>query len=147
MDCVIKETLRLLPSFPFVARTVREETELAGKTLPAGTVLVVNIFGLHRDPRHHHEPLQFDPARFADADRERHPYSYLPFSGGPRSCIGQRYGMMAVKTMLAAVLAEYSIEPADEDDAKAPADFPLTFYMSLHLVGGVRVRFVPRERH
>ncbi|KAK3923308.1 Cytochrome P450 4C1 [Frankliniella fusca] len=147
MDCVIKETLRLLPSFPFVARMVPEETELAGKVLPAGTVLVVNLFGLHRDPRHHARPLRFDPDRFrrANPDPGRHPSSYLPFSAGPRNCIGQRYAMMTIKTVLATVLSEFRVEAADDNGVRDPSDFTLTFFLSLHLVGGVSVRFVPRK--
>lgn len=65
LERVIKETLRLFPSGPFVARQVLERTEFSGKVLPAGATLAANIYGVHRDPKHWPDPSRFDPDRFA----------------------------------------------------------------------------------
>ena len=141
---VIKETLRIFPIGPFIGRHVHEDTELCGKMVPAGATLIINIFSAHRDPRHHPDPLHFDPDRFLpERTATWHPYSYMPFSLGPRNCIGQRYAMMQMKTILATTLRAYSLLPA-QDGLTHPSQFPLTFDIALRLVGGCRVRFEPR---
>lgn len=147
LEAVVLETLRLLPSFPLMARTVREETQLGGRTLPADAMLLINVFGLHRDPGSFPDPLRFEPGRFLAeaAAGERHPYSFIPFSAGPRSCIGKRYGMHAVKTVLAAVLRAFRVDPVDDGHLE-PAEFPVTFHLALHMVGGVSVKLTPRDR-
>ncbi len=144
MDCVIKETLRLLPSFPFVARTVREDTELAGQVVPAGAVLAINLFGLHRDPVTWPDPLRFDPDRFSPEQSEgRHPYAFMPFSAGIRSCIGYKYAWAVMKTILATAVRDFIVEPST-DGLNDHTKFKLMFDVSLKLHGGVKVKFVSR---
>ncbi|KAJ1530206.1 hypothetical protein ONE63_005133 [Megalurothrips usitatus] len=144
MERVIKETMRLFPVAPLVARRVSEDMELAGKDIPAGTTLVLNLISTHRDPRHWPDPLGFDPDRFLpERAAAMHPYSYLPFSAGPRNCIGQVYAMMLLKTMLATMLRAYRVLPAC-DGITEPSQLPLTFDIMLRCVGGIRVRFEPR---
>lgn len=60
--------------------------------MPKGTILHLNIFSAHRDPNFWPNPEVFDPDRFLpDIIQKRHPYSYIPFSAGPRNCIGKLY--------------------------------------------------------
>ncbi|KAK3908374.1 Cytochrome P450 4C1 [Frankliniella fusca] len=137
----IKETMRVFPPTPFVARQVHRDTELASYKLPAGTTLLLNIFGAHRDPEHWPDPLVFDPDRFlGERSAGRHPCAYLPFSAGARNCIGMRYAMMNMKTFLATVLREWRVERAD-DPYTDMHHLPLTFDISLRIVGGTRVVF------
>lgn len=144
MECVIKESLRLLPTIPFVAREVHEDVDFNGKTIPAGAIVMVHILAAHRDPRHHAEPDAFEPERFAgERAGAMHPFSFLPFSGGPRNCIGQRYAMLQIKSVLATLLRALRVEPAG-DGLADPADFPLTFDMTLRIIGGTRVKFAAR---
>ena len=57
--------------------------------IPAGLDLVVSIYALHRNPRIYNDPLTFDPERFfPEQANGRHPFAYIPFSAGPRNCIG-----------------------------------------------------------
>lgn len=143
---VIKEQLRLLPPFPFLARSnTRQATVFNGKHVPKDTSFLINIYGAHRDPRHWQEPLKFDPDRFlAGRSEGRHQYAYLPFSLGPRNCLGARYAMIAMKTLLATVLPKYRVDPVD-DGLTDPASFPLQLGISARMPGGVRVVFTPRE--
>jgi hypothetical protein len=57
--------------------------------LPKGDTILIFAFGIHRDPKHFEEPETFNPERFENADG-KFPYAYIPFSAGPRNCIGKK---------------------------------------------------------
>ncbi|XP_071498869.1 cytochrome P450 4V2-like [Diadema antillarum] len=110
LSCVLKETLRICPSVPMIARDLREDCILDGKKVPKGTIVVVGIYALHRDPEQFPEPDKFDPDRFLPENcAKRHPYAYVPFSAGPRNCIGQRFAQMEDKVILANLLRRFSV--------------------------------------
>ena len=70
-------------------------TTKSGYYLPADTVVTVHIYDLHRNPEIYPEPNKFDPDRFLpEAIRTRHPFAYIPFSAGPRNCIGKLFKVM-----------------------------------------------------
>lgn len=64
--------------------------ELDGKVVPKGSIVILGYLKTHRDEKYWPDPLKFDPDRFLPEEvAKRHPYSYLPFAGGPRSCVGK----------------------------------------------------------
>lgn len=111
LDRVIKESLRMYPSVPMVARYMTEDIEIDGYTIPKGANIAIHIFGLHRDPDVWPDPLKFDPDRFLPENcQNRHPYAYIPFSAGPRNCIGMKFAMAEVKITVTAVLRKWRVK-------------------------------------
>ncbi|XP_031777513.1 cytochrome P450 4AB6 isoform X2 [Nasonia vitripennis] len=114
LELCIKESLRLYPSVPFISRGVTKDLHLKNYIVPKGTLIQINIFSLHRDPNFWPDPEKFDPDRFLpDRFQGRHPYSYIPFSAGPRNCIGQKFAMMELKAFIAHLISEFYLEPID----------------------------------
>ncbi|NP_001165981.1 cytochrome P450 4AB14 precursor [Nasonia vitripennis] len=108
----VKESLRLFPTAPHIVRAVTEDIQLKNYMVPAGTDIFVPIHILHRDPKYWSDPLKFDPDRFLPGEAEkRYPFTYLPFSHGPRNCIGQKFAIAELKSLLACVLRNFYLEP------------------------------------
>lgn len=103
---VVKETLRLYPSVPLFARFMREDLEITGGyVIPAGANVTISCYQMGRNAAVWPDPEKFDPDRFlAENIATRHPFSYIPFSAGPRNCIGQKFAMMEMKSTLSKVV-------------------------------------------
>lgn len=113
-EMVIRESIRLYPPAPGVAREPVEDVTIAGYEVPKGALLSINSFVMQRDPRFFPDPDRFDPNRFAAGWEERIPrYAYLPFGSGPRVCIGNGFAMMEARLILATVAqrCKLSLEP------------------------------------
>ncbi|XP_062554234.1 cytochrome P450 4d1-like isoform X2 [Armigeres subalbatus] len=113
LELVIKETLRLYPSVPFFGRKILENSEIEGKIYPAGTNLIVMPIFMGRDPEYFENPLEFRPERFeTEISAEKvNPYRYIPFSAGPRNCIGQKFAMAELKSVASKVLRHFEVLP------------------------------------
>ncbi|KAF5293172.1 hypothetical protein FQR65_LT11017 [Abscondita terminalis] len=113
LEMVIKESLRLYPPVPFFGRSLSENTLINGTMLPKGLTLLIIAFNLHRDPDVYPNPEQFIPERFSqEIQSKRSPYAYIPFSAGPRNCIGQKFAMLEMKSIVSKVLMNFELLPA-----------------------------------
>ncbi|XP_011882068.1 PREDICTED: cytochrome P450 4C1-like [Vollenhovia emeryi] len=122
-----------------MSRNTGEDVELSSYLVPAGTYVHLDIFGVHRDPNFWPNPEVFDPDRFLpEKIRNRHPYSYIPFSAGPRNCIGQRFAMLEMKAMIAPLIHNFYVEPIDY-----LKNIQMQIDLVLRPVPPFRVRFVP----
>jgi cytochrome P450 len=121
---VLHEAMRLCPPAPAVGRTVMADIEVDGYRVPAGTVAVVAIYAMHRDPALWEDPLRFDPDRFSpERSKGRDRWQYLPFGGGPRGCIGDHFAMLEATLALATILRRVKIDALNSD---FPTSTPLT---------------------
>ena len=121
---VLHEALRLCPPAPVVTRTATADIDVAGYRVEAGTELVVGISAMHRDPALWDNPLIFDPDRFSpenSADRDR--WQYLPFGGGPRSCIGDHFAVLEATLALATIIRDVEIHSSEDE---FPVSTPFT---------------------
>ncbi|XP_015179353.1 PREDICTED: cytochrome P450 4C1-like isoform X2 [Polistes dominula] len=139
LERCLKESLRLYPSVHSIFRQIPHDMQLKHYLIPSGTIIEVNIYSLHRNPDYWPNPDVFDPDRFLPENvKGRHPYSYIPFSAGPRNCIGQKLAMYELKLMVAFILYNFKLEPVDElDDVTFLADLTLTSSKPL------RIKFIP----
>ncbi|XP_038214521.1 cytochrome P450 4C1-like [Zerene cesonia] len=118
LDCIIKETLRLYPSVAMISRHIKEDLKLAsGYTIPGNTTCNIHIYDVHRRADLYPEPEKFIPERFLPENNEkRNPYAYIPFSAGPRNCIGQKFAMLEMKALLSGLVRRFRIEPVTKAD-------------------------------
>ncbi|KAL6437199.1 hypothetical protein ACFW04_005037 [Cataglyphis niger] len=139
LDRCLKETLRLYPSVFFISRFTAEDVKLQSYVIPAGTAIHLNIYGVHRDSNFWPNPEVFDPDRFLpERILNRHPYCYLPFSAGPRNCIGQRFGLLEMKAIIAPLVRNFYLEPIDYlKDLRIRSDLILRPSHPLHM------KFIP----
>jgi cytochrome P450 len=111
MNAVVNETLRVRPVVPVVVRVLTQELEVGGYRLPAGTRVVPSIYLTNRNERTYADPRAFCPERFLEAagGRAISQFSWIPFGGGIRRCIGASFAQMEMKVILRTVLSE--LEP------------------------------------
>ncbi len=111
LDAVIKETLRLRPVLSIVARVLKEEVELGGYRLPAGVGVIPAIHLVHRNPDIYPEPNAFRPERFLETPPGT--YTWFPFGGGVRRCLGASFAEFEMKQVLAEIVTRVRLRPAD----------------------------------
>ncbi|XP_046450540.1 cytochrome P450 4C1-like [Daphnia pulex] len=128
LECCIKETLRLYPSLPLMARYLTEEVQVGDYTLPKGLTVLINIYMTHRNPEVYPDPDAFKPERFLPENCiGRHPYAFIPFSAGPRNCIGQKFAMLEIKISLANILRRLRFSHSDMSGPLEISTMQLTF--------------------
>ncbi len=110
LDAVIKETLRLRPVVPAVARCLAEDVELGGRMFPAGVHITPSIYLLHRRPDLYPDPESFRPERFLE--RPPGTYEWIPFGGGVRRCLGASFALFEMRVVLATILRRARLAPA-----------------------------------
>jgi cytochrome P450 len=109
LDAVIKETLRLRPVVPAVARRLQVPMEFGGWRLPAGVHIAPSIYLLHRQPDIYPDPTEFRPERFLT--KPPGTYDWIPFGGGIRRCLGASFALYEMKVVLETVLRTVQLQP------------------------------------
>ena len=111
LTATVQETLRHRPVLPQAApRLVKEPVEIGGFRYPEGVCLAANAYLIHHDPGIYPDPYEFRPERFLDEAPGT--YTWIPFGGGRRRCLGASFALLEMKVVLRAVLARAELAPA-----------------------------------
>jgi len=111
-----QETLRLYPASPFVNKAALEDLEIGGKKIPKDTIMQPHIWAVHRNPKYWENPDKYMPERFID--QQIAPFTYLPFSTGPRTCIGNKFALVEGTIVLAELVRHFTFALHDVDKGK-----------------------------
>lgn len=136
-DAVVKETLRLRPVLPVVLRELAEPMELGGHRLAAGTWVAPCGYLIHRRPDLYPDPLRFEPERFLDTRPGT--YTWMPFGGGVRRCVGAAFAQLEIKEVLQTVVGSLDLAPAGARPERMRPRF-----ITLAPSRGTRVKVRPR---
>jgi len=113
---VFSEALRLYPPAWLITRKALGEDVFDGQTIPAGALIVISPYVIHRHPQFWEDAEAFLPQRFTDGNERKIPrYAYIPFGGGPRLCIGNNFALIEGVLILAAVTQHYRLELATHE--------------------------------
>jgi cytochrome P450 len=108
---IIQEALRLYPPFWMVDRMAVADDRVGDLAIPRGSTVIVFVYGAHHASRYWQNPESFDTDRFTKVNEKLHtPFTYLPFGGGPRGCIGGNYAMLQILMILCALLKKYDLQ-------------------------------------
>ncbi|XP_031629862.1 probable cytochrome P450 4aa1 [Contarinia nasturtii] len=141
LEQCIKETLRLYPSVPLIARKVTEDFRCGKYTIPSGSNILIFPYATHRLSSIYPNPEHFDPERFSPKQCEnRHPYAFIPFSAGPRNCIGYKFAFIEIKTVISTILREFELLPVEGKTKINPI-----FRITIRASGGLHVQLKSRK--
>lgn len=136
LEAVLKESMRLHPVIPMVARTLTAPATIGGIDLPAGVTVGPSILLAHARPDNHPAPGEFRPERFVGGGPA--PHTWIPFGGGVRRCIGAGFSLMEGVVVLREVLAAYAVETLADDH-------PRVRNITSVPAGGARIRVTARR--
>ncbi|KAI8355689.1 cytochrome P450 [Blakeslea trispora] len=136
LDKVIRETLRLHPALREFAKYCKKDCVVpGGYKIKAGTTMLASVYSMHINPKVFPNPLKFDPERFSpEEEQKRSRFSWLPFSTGPRGCIGMALALQELKTALCMLLIRFKFYydgPPVFYDYKQPTTKPSNFYVNI----------------
>jgi cytochrome P450 len=137
---VVEESLRLYPPIIGLTRTATRRTELAGRTIERGTMVIISPYVVHRHRLLWPDPDLFDPTRFlGDAARTIRRYTYLPFGVGPRMCLGAAFAVQEATMVAATLMREFAFELVPNQAVWPVIDF------TMRPRNGLRMRITPRR--
>jgi len=112
---VINEAMRLYPPAPAIDRVAKTDIQIHGVDIKKGDFIIIGIMPLHRHKLLWKDPDTFDPTRFDGKNvKAMHRFAFIPFSGGPRVCIGLRFAMMEASIILASLVRAYNFSPEND---------------------------------
>lgn len=145
LDMVISECLRLYPPLVlFTTRVCERDTRLAGYTMPAGAHIILPTWHIHHTPDLWPEPYRFLPDRFmpdGEQGERRHPAAYVPFGLGARECIGRRFALLELKTVLAKLVSSYIFSVCEETEDPVELIVPA---VTVHTASKIKLRVARR---
>jgi len=139
LDCVIKETMRLYPPVPILGRYIPKDLHVGDKTIPGNTSVVLIPYYVYRDPEYFPDPLTFKPERWMNGkEASLASFAYIPFSSGPKNCIGKKFANLEMKTFISKVMRHFELLPLGEE-------LKATYTFVLSSSSGTNVGLRPRK--
>jgi cytochrome P450 len=139
LEWVLQESMRLYPPVYVMFREPQVDVKLGGYRVPAGSAIMLPQWVVHRSDRFYDDPEAFDPERWRPERRSARPrFSYFPFGGGPRHCIGKQFSLLEAKLILGTVAQRYSLSYAREEP------FDLRGSLTMHPEEPMRMRLDAR---
>uniref|UniRef100_A0A8C0ZN28 Leukotriene-B4 omega-hydroxylase 3 n=1 Tax=Castor canadensis TaxID=51338 RepID=A0A8C0ZN28_CASCN len=133
----IKESMRLHPPVTHISRSCTQDVVLPDDRVPKGVICIISIFGTHHNPTVWPDPEVYDPFRFDPENiKDRSPLAFIPFSAGPRNCIGQTFALNEMKVALALTLLRFRVLPDHAEPRRKPE-------LILRAEGGLWLRVEP----
>jgi sterol 14-demethylase len=144
LEAALKETLRLHPPLIILMRVVAEQIELAGHTIPVGTVVAASPRVSNRLASDFPDPDSFDPGRYVDPRQEdlQNRWTWIPFGAGKHRCVGNAFAMMQMKAIFSVILRDYEFEMAQPSESYRDD----VSKMVIQLQQPCRVRYRRRQR-
>jgi len=124
LEAVVTETLRLCPTVPVVMRRLVEPMEIAGYTIPVGTIVAIGVYLIHKRPDIYPGPDEFRPERFLGDSAGT--YSWIPFGGGVRRCVAASFAPLEMRRVIQTVIREVDLRAA-ETRSEGPARSSVSF--------------------
>ncbi len=144
---VVQEGMRLYPPAWLVHREPLQDDVVAGYRVPKGSLVLISPFLLHRNAKHWENPEGFDPDRFTpEAMKARARFSYLPFGGGPRICIGNEFALMEAALILASVVRRWRLELVSSHPVELEPVVTLRPRYGLQMVAARRSALTSKQR-
>ncbi|XP_050540184.1 cytochrome P450 4C1-like [Daktulosphaira vitifoliae] len=145
LEQVIYETLRLQTPLPIMSRRIEEDVIIGNTILPAGAFVCFNLKDLHRSPLYYKDPENFNPDHFSMIEcQKRHPYAFIPFSGGLKNCVAYRLVILQIKITLSTLVRKSKFFPSDKYSS---TEFPkLKYSISSTFENGCYVKLEPRQK-
>jgi cytochrome P450 len=137
---VIQETMRLYPPVGWFGRLAAQPDRIGGYAIPSGAILILSPWLIQRDARLWANPDRLEPSRFLTGERLA-PYTYFPFGGGPRTCLGNHFAMTEMLVVLAILAPRFRLVHANPARPVQPE-----LLITLRPAGGLPMTVIPRER-
>ncbi|XP_037552592.1 cytochrome P450 4F3 [Nematolebias whitei] len=144
----IRESLRLHSPVQAVTRTYTQDMALpGGLSVPKGVICLVSLYGTHHNPAVWTNPHDFDPLRFDAANAGgRSSHSFIPFSSGPRNCVGQKFAMAELRVVVALTLLRFRLSPgADPESGSSSEGVRRLPQLVLRAEGGLWLQLEPLD--
>jgi len=136
LHCFINESMRIFPiAGTSSVRELENDIEISGFRIPAGVELLANIFSVHNNPKYWDNPNEFKPERFTQPTP-----AFMPFTVGPRNCIGQTLAIYEIKVIGCAILKNYNLKLAPNQNIE------LTISTTLRPKHGIKILFEKRQQ-
>lgn len=148
-EMVFAESMRLYPPAWTLGRRVLSDYRVGDYVLPAGSIVLMSPWVMHHDARYFPEPFKFDPERWTQKERESRPkFSYFPFGGGPRVCIGEQFAWMEGVLLIATIAQQWKMRLAPGQQVEPKPMVTLRPRYGMRMVIEKRAKtYAPKPRH